>query len=65
MVGAERLDLLGLPRVSFSGTDLAKVKGIVRDSTTAALSNQVVVSPNPDPLILVVAHPPPSHFRLG
>ena len=65
MVGAERLDLLGLPRGKLLGMDPAEVEGIVEDSTTAALSNQMIVSPNPDPLIPVVAYPPPSQLRLG
>jgi hypothetical protein len=65
MVGAERLDLLGLPRGKLLGMDPAEVEGIVEDSTTAALSNQVIVSPNPYPLIPVIVYPPPSQRRLG
>ncbi len=65
MVESERLDVLGLPRKEFSVTDLAKVEGVAGDSRTAALSNQLIVSPNPNPLIPVVAYPPPSQLRLG
>ncbi len=60
MVAAERLDVLGFPRGSRLRMDPAEVEGVVEDSTAAALSDQAVLSPNPDPFISVVAHPPPS-----
>ena len=65
MVGAERLDVLGLPRGKLSGTDSAEVEGVVGDSTTAALPNQLFVGANADPLAPLVADPPPSLLRLG
>jgi hypothetical protein len=65
MVGAERLDFLGLPRGKLPRTDTAEVVSVVGDSTTAAHANQLFVGADADPLVAVVAHPPPSQLPLG